>query len=291
MGTTGSLLLVGAGAELIDRGVDEVVRLEGLWSRFRSDSDLMRLASAAGRSLRVDASTATLIAAMRDGWHITDGDFDPSILPALLGIGYDRSLVDGTLAPSLPVDARSRADLDLIRIDGEGITLPRGMALDPGGIGKGLAADLVADLLMSAGARGALVEIGGDVRARGEAPDGTAWRIRIADPFDDARDAAVVRLAEGAVATSSQRRRRFTGPDDIERHHLIDPRTGMSARSSVQTATVIASTTAAAEVLTKPAFVREPRAYLDWLEGLGAQGMVVDDSGATTTTAGWKDFS
>lgn len=291
MGTQGSVVVVGAPAEVAAGAVEEIARLEARWTRFRADSDLMRLALGAGAAHAVDPSTVALITAMRDGWHATGGDFDPSVLPALLGIGYDRSLVDGAPAPSLPHGARSRHDLDLIRIEGDAVALPHGMALDPGGIGKGLAADLVAERLIESGARGALVEIGGDVRARGESPDGTAWRIRVADPVDARTDAALVRIVEGAVATSSQRRRRFRGADGVERHHIIDPRTGGSADSSVQSATVIAATAAAAEVLTKPAFVREPGAYLAWLEGLGAQGMLIDAAGARSTTTGWQEFS
>ena len=65
------------------------------------------------------------------------------------------------------------------------MTLPAGIRFDPGGIGKGLAADIVTEELIAAGAAGALVSVGGDVRVRGESPGGTAWDLAIDDASRD----------------------------------------------------------------------------------------------------------
>ena len=73
------------------------------------------------------------------------------------------------------------------------MTLPPGVGFDPGGIGKGLAADLVVDLLLDGGAAGACVDLGGDGRMAGEPPTG-GWRVGIGNPYVDGELIAVVGL-------------------------------------------------------------------------------------------------
>ena len=273
---------------LVERRLSE---LEQRWSRFRPDSDLSRLSAADGRPLEVHPDTIVLLAAMRAAWHETDHDFDPSLLPALVAGGYARSLVDDSRATALPPTARDRADLDAMRLDGTTVTLPSGTALDSGGIGKGLAADLIADELLALGVAGCLIEVGGDVRVRGAAPDGIAWRVRVEDPFDTTGARAVVRLTDGGVATSSQRKRRWLAAGGTEAHHLIDPATLRSASTRIQTVTVIAATASRAEALTKPGFLRPLDDYLAWLPTRGAAALTIDADGVERTTANWSDYA
>ena len=105
------------------------------------------------------------------------------------------------------------------------VTLPAGVGFDPGGIGKGLAADIVTEELLAAGAAGALVSVGGDVRVRGESPSGPTWSLAIDDASRDGVELLRLGLGDGAIATSSRLQRRWTTRAG-EAHHLIDPRTG-----------------------------------------------------------------
>lgn len=282
-------------ATLTDRALDRVeerlAQLEQRWSRFLPDSDLSRLTAAEGRPTAVHPDTVVLLTAMRDVWHETDGDFDPTLLPALVAGGYARSVIDSARVTALPPVARDRADLDAMRIEGETVSLPAGTALDPGGIGKGLAADLIADELIDLGVAGCLIEVGGDVRVRGTAPDGVAWRIRVEDPFEPAGTRCIVRLGDGGIATSSQRKRRWTVDGGTDAHHLIDPATLRSARTRVQTVTVIAATASRAEALTKPGFLRPLDDYLEWLPARGAAALTIDADGVERTTANWSDYA
>jgi len=111
-----------------------------------------------------------------DGWRVSHGAFDPTLLAPLVGLGYAASWQDSAKVTSLPGNARPRTALDELLIDGNVVVAPAGTCLDPGGIGKGLAADLVARRLLEAGARGASVSIGGDVSVRGAAPQPEGWR-------------------------------------------------------------------------------------------------------------------
>lgn len=291
MGGRARTLVVGAPQGSAERAETIARSLEERWSRFRDDSDISLLNSAQGSPVTVARSTVDLIAAMTAAWRETDRDYDPTLLPALLATGYQHSWGDPHRATRVPVTARSRRSLDEIVIDGLTVTLAVGTTLDPGGIGKGLAADMIAAALIESGAWGCLVDVGGDIRVRGQAPDGVAWRVGVEDPFDTTQHRTIVRLRDGGVATSSQLKRRWTEGDGQDAHHIIDPRTGRSAATPAQTVTVLAASAARAEALTKPGFVRPADEYLEWLPTRGAAGLIIDDHGRESVTSNWSDYA
>ena len=166
------------------------------------------------------------------------------------------------------------------------ILLPRGCALDLGGIGKGRAADLVIDELASdSDAAGACVNLGGDLRVFGAAPDESpAWAVAIEEPQDAAATMTVVGLADGALATSSTTRRRWQGDDGVTRHHLIDPRTGAPASTSLQSVTVIAGSAMEAEIHAKASLIAGTPSDAD------LPTLFVRDDGRQQTFAGFEKY-
>ena len=164
------------------------------------------------------------------------------------------------------------------------VTVPPGVGFDPGGIGKGLAADLVVDALLDEGAAGACIDLGGDGRTAGEPPPG-GWRVGIGDPYDPEQLLAVVALGDHDIATSSRLIRRWTA-GGVGRHHLIDPRTGASIDSGLDTVTVVAADAWVAEVPTKAAFVAGPSGVPHLVRQLGA-ALLVESPGTVTCTAGF----
>ncbi|KFF59360.1 hypothetical protein JF66_11920 [Cryobacterium sp. MLB-32] len=298
MGGRASVMLVGGGSTALTRAFALADRCEQLWSRFLPDSDVTRLNWAEGRAIEVDPLTVRLITAMIDAVALTSGDYDPTLLPDLVAAGYTASVLDPDRVTSLPQSARAPGNLRGVVIDGTTVRMPLGTTIDPGGIGKGLTADLVCEDALAGGAWGALAEIGGDVVVAGQAPDEVAWRLgvenplraRAADPDSAPEHSAIVRLASGSLVTSSQRKRRWSTSGG-ERHHLISPRTHDSALTSIQTVSVIAATGARAESLTKPGFLRDTIEYLAWLPTVGAAGLVIDDTGTLTSSANWKNYS
>src|SRR5437870_1539317 len=135
------------------------------------------------------------------------------------------------------------SDAHVIDVDGDRVRLPAGVGLDPGGIGKGLAADLVVAEALAAGAAGACVNLGGDLRVAGRPPEGpsaagkTAWTVAVEHPASP-EPLALLGLHDGAVATSTTLRRRWTAGGQ-ERHHLIDPWTGSPSTSGLTPAAVV----------------------------------------------------
>jgi thiamine biosynthesis lipoprotein len=289
MGGRANLVLVGTMPGLLDELAEELDRLEHLWSRFLPDSELSRLNAADGAPVRVRQVTLELIEGMRAGYRETAGAYNPTMLPALVASGYSGSVDDPSRRTVLPLAATDGGDLDAIEIRGREVRLPRGMTLDSGGIGKGLAADLLCARARERGATGVMVELGGDLVVSGESPVAGGWSIGVEHPDDRSQHLEVVHLDSGAVATSGTRQRRWS-VDGEERHHLLDPRTLLPARTGLHSATVIAGTGVRAEVLTKAAFIPPPEGFLDWLPGRNAAGLVISVENELRTSSNWEDF-
>jgi thiamine biosynthesis lipoprotein len=167
------------------------------------------------------------------------------------------------------------------------VHLPVGVRIDLGGIGKGTAADLVVGELLTAGAEGACVDLGGDIRVGGTGPEAGTWRIDL-DP--DLEGGRTFRLAEGAVVTSTRARRAWTR-GGVPQHHLIDPRRGAPAASGLRSVTVVAAEAATAEVLAKAAFVAGPDAGRILLGEHAVTGLLVDDRGHVEHLPGLEAFT
>ncbi len=252
MGTTAHVVLTGPSAPDEGSGIERLRQLETRWSRFRDDSEVSRLNAAGGAPCVVSPDTATLIEMVRWAWYHTAGLFDPTVLDAVRAAGYDRSFdelsitADALPSASEPSETLPAPGAGGITVDPTTglVQLPDDVRLDPGGIGKGLAADLCATAAVDAGADGALVSVGGDLRVAGEAPP-QGWEIEL-DHHVVA--SARVNLRVGALATSTTLRRRWQTRRGIA-HHVIDPRTGRPSNSPVVACSVIAGQAWWAEAL------------------------------------------
>lgn len=294
MGTDVHLLAVGGPTGALADARALVHQLDRRWTRFRDDSELARLNRAAGRPVLLPADTYDLVATAVAAWAETGGRFDPTVGPALVANGYDRTFAalpppgptaDLTTPASAARPPSPAPGCGGIELDDalSAVTLPAGTALDLGGIGKGRAGDLVVEALLAAGAEGALANLGGDVRVAGTAPLGDAWGVTVLTPGERGPEpVALASLADGAVATTSAAVRRWaTAAGDA--HHLIDPRTGRPADRPLRSATVLAADATRADVLTKAAWLAGPDEGAALVEATGAVALFVHADGHTTT--------
>ena len=214
-----------------------------------SASDLSRLNAAGGRWTYVGRRLLEALDFALRAREDTGGRFDPTVLPALVAAGYDRSFELLDERPAEEADgwcAGTAIELDERRGRAR---LEPGSAVDLGGIGKGYAAGRALDAMRAAssGLAGGLVDLGGDIAVWGESPEGGPWLIAVADPRRAGETLAVLALdAGGGVATSGRDARRFGPARSL--HHLIDPETGESALAGPLTVTVVAPDPVAAEV-------------------------------------------
>jgi thiamine biosynthesis lipoprotein len=291
MGSDAHVIVVGGGPGLIDRAVERISELEQRWSRFLDDSEVSELNRKAGTFVPVSSDTVTLIRRAMEAWRLSGGAFDPTVLGALLRAGYDRPFDQLVQAPphrNGPGSLLGAGSAE-IAIQGNSVRLPAGTGFDPGGIGKGLAADLVCAELIAAGVDGACVNLGGDVRVTGTGPEGGGWTIAVEHPWSPL-PIAFLGLAGGAVATSTTLCRRWELNGE-PRHHIIDPQTGLPSDTDLTLATVVAGDAWVAEVLAKAVLLAGAGHPLDIVGGTGAQALVVDDRGAIQSTPGLMEFT
>ena len=260
-------LLVDAPAPAFDAAEAEFERLEQVMSRFRPDSELSQLNEAGSADVSPDlAEVIALALAARDR---TGGRFDPTVHDAVVAAGYDRTFDE---LPSdredAPAPARCGGD---VRVDGLHVTLEPGFRLDLGGIGKGFAAERVAELLAADGP--ALVSAGGDVAVRGVPAEGL-WAVGV-------EGGLTLGLERGGIATSGSERRRWRA-GGAEQHHLIDPHEGAPAQTDLVRVTAVGADAVDAEVLAKELFLAGTLAALE----AGVPAVLVTADGRTRTTGG-----
>jgi thiamine biosynthesis lipoprotein len=160
MGTFCHVIVVGHPL-LLGHARQRIEELERRWSRFLPDSDISRINAAAGAPVAVSAEAFLLVSRAVEGWRLTGGLYDPTVLRAVIAAGYDRSFTDPACAahrsaePAIPGGAAPGAGGIVLEPRLRTVQAPRGVMLDPGGIGKGLAADVVLAELLSLGAAGA----------------------------------------------------------------------------------------------------------------------------------------
>ncbi len=264
-----------------------VHELEQKWSRFLPDSEISHVNHVAGNVSIVSAETFALISRAVDAQELTDGRFNPLMLHQLTELGYDTPWEERDSLVSQGTDGvRSSPATDepiLLFPEINAVQLPTGVGFDPGGIGKGLAADLVTDFLVANGATSTSVELGGDLRVSGEPWYATTWEIGVANPFDRTTDIASFSPECGAVATSSILRRCWTTGNE-QRHHLLDPTTGRSAVTDLVSVTACSSMTWWAEIAAKVALMAGSADAVDLLRRFGTPGVVVAADGNVYAT-------
>jgi thiamine biosynthesis lipoprotein len=253
----------GVGRALVRAG-RWIAAFEGRFSRFLPTSELSLLNASAGRPVRVSPLMFDFVRLCLDLSERSGGVFDPTLLRELEALGYDRTFDDliANYRPASPRTTRSSTSED-VRLDPtvRTVTLPAGIGIDSGGLGKGFAADRVAALLGDA----CLVDCGGDIRLRGRPPGRPAWCIAVEDPFMPSQDLATLAVEDCGVATSSVLKRRWLSAGGLV-HHLLDSRSGLPSGTDLAAVTVIAPTATMADFHGKVALLkgaREGRAYLE----------------------------
>jgi thiamine biosynthesis lipoprotein len=294
MGNTADLTVIGDPALL---GVARVRlnELEQRWSRFIESSDLCVLNQSKGVAISVHPDTITLVRYLVDAQRATNRVFDPTLLPSLVQLGYAQSMTNASLVTQLDGSLRWGEPLAATSIDFENLTatLPIGLTLDPGGLGKGLAADIVASELHELGAEGVCISLGGDIRCSGTGPINGAWTIPVASPFLSSEILATATLTDGAIATSSLDAKTWSvGNKDM--HHVLNPKTGLPLRRSpdqIIQSTVIGAEAVWAEVFSTVVLVAGIVEGFTQVEAAGLAALAVFADGRCLESSRWKEYT
>ncbi len=272
----------------VARVADELRLADRTYSRFRPDSELMRLAGRDGRPTVVSPLLAAAVSLAVRAAAATDGLVDPTVGGALVAMGYDRDFAELAASAEPPGTARPAEGAQAVSVDtGRSVVrVPSGVLLDLGATGKALAADRAATAAAAASGCGVLVNLGGDIRVAGTSPS-AGWAIGIADDHRAAarETAQTVAIRDGAIATSSVVTRRWTRAG-ASFHHILDPTRGRPAEVVWRTVSVSARTCVAANTASTAAIVAGSDAIRRLLHaGLAARLVAID--GAVVTVGGW----
>ncbi len=270
------------GAALLREVPARVETIEARLSRFRPSSELMQFNEQAGSWVVVSDTLYANISAAKHAARLTNGAFNPLVMPALLAQGYDRDFA--TIDEPIITSAHPAADWHMIELHraSREARIPFGSAVDLGGIAKGWTAALIADELSVFGA--CLVNFGGDLVAR-SAPEGLpGWEVAIADPYGES-SLATFWLRDSSLMTSGVDFRRWESRDGVSHHHIIDPSTGQSAESDVWTVTVHHPDAVTAEAYTKAVLLAGGQQGLYWIQAQwNAAALLVCRDGAVLAT-------
>jgi FAD:protein FMN transferase len=234
----------------------EAWRVEKKYSRYRKDSVLAWIHAQRGSAVRLDEETASLIDFAQQSFEISDGLFDITsgiLRRAWTFDGSDR-VPDAAVVQSL----LPHIGFNKLRWRSPFLTVPDGMELDLGGIGKEYAVDRAYDQLVACSPVPFLVNFGGDLRASRPLPHGP-WKVGIERPGAVQNAAMMLDLEYGALATSGDSHR-FLLKDGVRFSHVLDPRTGWPVPDAPRSVTVAASSCTEAGLLSTLAMLKGAQA-------------------------------
>jgi thiamine biosynthesis lipoprotein len=238
-----------AGGEAIDAALDTVSRLEHLLSYFDPDSDVSRInAAPPGVPVKVSLDTVDCLARSLDLSGRTGGAFDVTVGP-LVAL-WKAAAKSGVLPSDAEIAAaRDRVSWQALSVDAANSTVTAsrpGLYIDLSSKAKGYIVNRAAGAMRALGISAGFVNGGGDIAFIGSNPDGSPWRVGIADPRDANAVLGVIYVRDCGVITSGnyQQSAEIAGR---RLSHIIDPHTGwpLEEPAAPVSVTVVASDAAA----------------------------------------------
>lgn len=254
MGTTYTVKMIGERASGdFKADIDaELSRIDGIFSTYRDDTELSQFnALPAGERMSASADLRQVIDISRQAHDVSGGAFEVTLGPLvdLWGFGPPGPSSRGLPERSAITSLLAQVGTDAIRMDGAFLSKTRPVRVDLSAVAKGYAVDRLAALLDGKGVGSYMVEVGGEVRAKGLNDRRQPWVIAIEKPVAGAREIyATLPLADVAMATSGDYRNFFVH-EGRRYSHTLDPRTGWPVAHNLASVTVLHESCAFADAL------------------------------------------
>lgn len=272
-----------ADKEILEGAVALCGEYEKVFSRTVEGSDVWRINHGEGCPVQVCDETAELLTIALEVCEKSGGALDITIAPA-------SDLWDfKSEQPKIPDrDQLERAaklvDYTKLKLEGDVVTMPAGMAIDLGAVAKGYIADKAAEYLKEKGVESAILNLGGNVVALGGKPDGSKWSIGIQDPEEEnGRAGYSVLVADESVVTSGIYQRGFD-KDGVRYHHILDRATGWPVQNGLASVTIIADSSAMADAMSTACFALGRDMGMSFAEEMGVQAVFIDTDGNASCT-------
>lgn len=246
--------------EAVQAAVDEINRLDDLWSVGNSESEISILNE--NGSIILSDETYTVVKEALELYDSTGGLFDITVYPLMVEWGFT------TEDYKVPTDEKIKellklTGIDKINLDDEThqITLATGTQIDLGGIAKGYTSAKIMDIFSEYGIVSGLVSLGGNVQLYGTKVDGSDWRVGVENPDNTIKALStsdyigVVQISDKALITSGGYQRYFIDENGEKHHHIIDPRTGSPSNSGLISVTIVSDDGLLADGLSTSLFI------------------------------------
>jgi FAD:protein FMN transferase len=273
--------------EAMGLAFEEIERLSGLMNRFLGSTAVSHL-NQEGR-IKDTPPEMQLVLEKCIYYHgITGGAFDITVKPVI--DLFQEKYVKGK--PIEPTEAELKKLLGLvdagkIELTGRSVSFGmHGMGITLDGIAKGYIVDKASGVLLKHGISNHLVNAGGDIRTSGSAEEGKPWTIAVQDPFQKKEFPEIIRMRDGAVATSGN----YEVYYDREKvfHHIVNPRTGHSP-ALCASVSIQAKTAMEADALSTSAFVMDPIPGTRLIDSLpDCHSFIIEKTGKVTRSQGWR---
>ena len=271
----------------IDKGVQEIQRIEKLLTTFSEDSETNLINSNAGiAAVKVSTEIIELIQRALKISSVTQGAFD-------LSYGsVDKSLWNfDTTMTALPSKEVAKKSVRLINykhiiVDIKNSTVflkEKGMRIGFGGIGKGYAAESAKKIMQAAGVQSGVVNASGDLTTWGTQANGDKWTIGIVHPELVSAIFSYMNISELSVATSGNYEK-FIMIDGEKYSHTINPRTGLPVKG-IKSVTIVSTNAEIADAMATPVMIMGIHAGLDMINQIkDIEAIVIDDENRLYTS-------
>lgn len=230
-------------------------------------------------------------------WSRSQGAFDVTIgtVVSLWDIdGWAAGEKEGAFTP--PGEEELRRALEncgsgRLELAGDRLFMPEGVQLDLGAVGKGIALNRILRYLEGEeGVTGAVISLGGSVLTYGEKPDGSSWKVGIANPADTSSNIGVLSLEGQWCVSTSGDYERYVEWEGVRYHHILNPATGFPADSGVSGVTVLSRDGFLSDALSTACFVLGTEKGMSLAEEYGAEVLFVGKDGSVTMSRGMEKY-
>lgn len=271
--------------EAVEDARQRVEELDALWSVTNENSEIYQANHSEGKPVNVSEETAELVSFALEMAEKTDGALEPTIYPVLRAWGFT---TDSKQVPSQEeIHALlSEVDYEKIMLEGSSLTVPEGMELDLGAVGKGYAGDLAEEAIRAQGIDCAILRLGGDIQTIGSRPDGSDWRIGLRSPWNDGT-LGTLQIRDATVITSGGYENYFEDEEGNAYWHILDPKTGYPAENGLLSVTIICPQGRLGDALSTALFVMgREKAIEYWEKNGGFEMILVTEDGRLLITEG-----
>ncbi len=273
-----------AANKAINAAFAEVNRLDTLFSTYLTGNPMWMINNTDADEIMVSQEMFYMLKKCSELWNMSEGSFDPAIGKLIDAVGFEKG------EPALPShkeikEALGKVGWKHIKLREPNVLIkPKKIKINFNAIVPGYAADQIANLLSNYGIKEFLVNVGGEIFARGK-----NWSIGIQHPRKQNKLLNVINVNGYGVATSGDYERYFK-KDGKRYAHIFNPVTGYPA-NECEAVTIIAKDALTADALSTGIFVLGPKNGIELIEKLfNVEGIIVDTTGTIHQSSGFRKF-